>query len=339
MQQFPWGGMNDKEHMMEQFGWCFIGTGKLANQVAKEILASGKHRIVSCYTRNAEKCDDFARKYGCRACFSAEEALRANGVDGVYIVTPHNAHYRYVKQALELGKPILCEKAFTVEGKETDELIALSKEKGVYLCEAMWTWFGRPANQVKAWIDEGKIGKIHGAKFTYCLKSIHYAPRVSDPKRAGGALLDVTIYPITYAYRLFGYPLKIESKGHIQNGIDEWDEVYMQFPQGEEVSIRASIVDLKGMEKMDIKGDRGHIRASFYHSGQKVICRRGLFDKDVYKGPGTSIGYLPEFDTVASEIREGLTESRMVPLKATSDVMHIMDTVREQIGLVYDQLE
>ena len=324
---------------MDKFRWCFIGTGTLAKHVAKAILESGRHEIVSCYTRTAKSCEEFAKEYGCKACNSAEEAILTEGVQGVYIVTPHNAHYRYAKQALELGKPVLCEKPFTVEGKETDELIALSKQKNVYLCEAMWTWFGRPANKVKEWVGSGKIGSIKEAKFTYCMKSIGYAPRVADPKRAGGALLDITIYPITYAYRLFGYPEKIESRGHIQDGIDHWEEVELEFKGGVKTWIRASIVDYKGLEKMDIKGDKGHIKASLYHFGTKAVCQRNLFSKEIYKDEGDGIGYLPEFDTVASEIREGLTESRMVPLKATSDVMHILDTVRGQIGLEYTDLE
>lgn len=324
---------------MGKFKWCFIGTGTLAKQVAKEIIASGRHEIVSCYTRNPDRCREFADTYGCTACRSPEEAMQMDGVEGVYIVTPHNAHFRYAKQAIEFGKPVLCEKAFTVEGKETDELIAFAKEKNVYLCEAMWTWFGTPANQVKKWISAGKIGKVQEAEFTYCMKSINYAPRVADPKRAGGALLDITIYPITYAYRLFGYPTRIESKGCIENGVDHWEEIQMTFPAGEKVSIRASIVDFKGWEKMVIKGEKGQIKASLYHAGQKVICQKGVFKKETYKGKGITIGYLPEFDTVATEIREGLTESRMVPLHSTSDVMHILDKVREQIGLVYTELE
>lgn len=324
---------------MSKFGWCFIGTGTLANHVAEEILSCGRHKIVSCYTRSAEKCKAFAERFGCKAAVSAEEAMQADGVEGVYIVTPHNAHFRYAKQALELGKPVLCEKAFTVEGKETDELIALAKEKNVYLCEAMWTWFAKPANLVKKWISEGEIGKVQEADFTYCMNSINYAPRVADPRRAGGALLDITIYPVTYAYRLFGYPASIESKGHIENGVDYWDEVKMTFPAGEKVSIRASIVDFDGLEQMDIKGEKGHVRAPFYHCGNEAVCQRDGLEEETCKGEGEGIGYLPEFDIVSEEIREGLKESRMVPLKCTSDVMHILDTIRTQIGLVYTELE
>ncbi|MCR5310605.1 MAG: Gfo/Idh/MocA family oxidoreductase [Lachnospiraceae bacterium] len=324
---------------MSKFKWCFIGTGKLANHIAEEILASGRHEIVSCYTRNPDNGRAFAAKFGCTAYEDAGDAINAEGVEGVYVVTPHNAHKRFVKLALELGKPVLCEKPFTVEAKDTDELIALSKEKNVYLCEAMWTWFAKPANTVKAWVDEGRIGAVRSARFTYCINSINYAPRVADPRRAGGALLDITVYPITYAYRLFGNPVKIESRGLIKDGIDLWDEIEMEFSKGEKVRMRASIVDYKGMERMVIKGEKGRISAPFYHFGQRAKLRKSLFFGETFKGTGSGIGYLPEFDTVASEIREGLKESRMVPLKATSDVMHIIDTVREQIGLEYPDLE
>ena len=103
---------------MEKFRWCFIGTGKLGHQVAGQLLASGRHEIVSCYTRNMDNAKAFAEEFHCKAYGSAEESILADGVEGVYVVTPHNAHFRYVKEALELGKPVLCEKAFTVTAEE-----------------------------------------------------------------------------------------------------------------------------------------------------------------------------------------------------------------------------
>lgn len=261
-------------------------------------------------------------------------------MEGVYVVTPHNAHYRFVKLALELGKPVLCEKAFTVTAQETDALIALAREKGIYLCEAMWTWFSASANQTKKWLEEGKIGPVSHADFTYHMKSINYAKRVADPKRAGGALLDITIYPITYAYRLWGMPEGIESTGHLQNGIDYSEDVVLHYPDGLRVDISASIVDFKGFEKMRIQGAQGRIEASMYHCMNGVTCSKGPFRKETFRGPGPKLNsYLDEFDTVAREIRAGQTESTMVPLQATSDVMHILDTVRQEIGLVYTDLE
>lgn len=325
---------------MEKFGWCFIGTGKLAEQVASQITSSGRHKIVSCYTRNFEKAKAFAEKHGATAFEKAEDAITAEGVEGVYVVTTHNAHYRFAKIALEKKVPVFCEKAFTVTAKETDDLIALSKEKGVYLAEAMWTWFSPSANKVKEWVQSGEIGKVSEANFTYHMKSVNYAPRVSDKKRAGGALLDITVYPITYAYRLFGYPTEIESRGTIRNGIDLCEDVVMSFAGGERAVISASIVDMKGFEKMKIKGEKGEIKALMYHCMNGATLKKKGERKQKFKGDGPLINsYLDEFDAVSKEIRAGLKESAYVPLAATSDVMHIMDEIRGQIGLVYDELE
>ena len=326
--------------MNQKFKWCFIGTGTLARQVAAELNKSGRHEIVACYTRNYEKCQAFAKEFGSRAYQSAEEAILAEGVDAVYVVTPHNAHYRFTKLSLELGRPVLCEKAFTVTAEETDALIALAKEKNLYLCEAMWTWFSQGAITAKKWIDEGKIGAVKSARFTYHMKSSDYASRVCDPRRAGGALLDITIYPITYAYRLWGMPLKIESSATIEGGIDTSDEVIMSFPNGVKVEISASIKDFKGFERMIIEGETGHITAPLYHAFSLLNCRKGLLKRERFKGAKGIINkHLEEFDLVADEIRRGLTESEYVPLQCTSDVMHLLDSVREQIGLHYDQLE
>ena len=322
------------------FNWCFIGCGKLANTVANQMKKHGGHKIVSCYTRNFDKCREFAKAFEAAAYNNANDAILADGVDAVYVVTPHNAHHRFTKLALELGKPVLCEKAFTVTSEETEELISLAKEKKLYLAEAMWTWFSPAANKVKEWVDTGEIGKILGADFTYHMMSVNYAPRNSDPRRAGGALLNITVYPIAYAYRLFGYPISIESTGKIVNGIDHGEEIKMTFKGGEVVNISASMVDTKGFEKMTIHGDNGAIKAPLYHASGIASLHRGLFRSKLFLSGGKLFNsYMDEFDKVADEIRRGLIESEVYPLKSTLDVMKIMDEIRGQIGLVYDNLE
>lgn len=323
---------------MNPFGWCFIGTGRLADQVAKQLATSADHKILSCYTRDFQKAQAFAQAYGATAYERAEDAILAPGVEGVYIVTTHNVHFRFAKMALELGKPVLCEKSFTVTAAETDALIALAREKQLYLAEAMWTWFSPAANQVKRWIDSGQIGPVKHADFTYHMKSV--APRAYDPRRAGGALLNITVYPIAYAYRLFGYPETIESTGTIENGIDTGEEIFMTFPGGITCHISASNVDMKGLEKMKIQGEKGSIQAPLYHAMNYVTLHLGLLRKTVFRGPGPKMNtYLNEFNIVADEIRRGRTESEWVPLQATGDIMRIMDTIRSQIGLVYTDLE
>ena len=146
--------------MEQAFRWAFIGTGRLAGQVAKEITASGRHRITSVYTRRPERCAEFAAAYGAYAAASAEEAVSRPDVDGVYIVTPHTSHAEYSLLSMRLGRPVLCEKPVTTDARQAAEMIRLSEEKGIYFSEAMWTWFSPVANKVKEWLDAGEYGEI-----------------------------------------------------------------------------------------------------------------------------------------------------------------------------------
>ena len=153
--------------MSKKFRWCFIGAGDLGQNVAGSIIESQKHEIVSVYTRRYEAGQTFAEKFGSKAYQTPEEAIAADGVDGVYICTPHNSHYEYARMALNLGKSVLCEKAFTVTATEARELFALAKEKGLYIAEAMWTWFSPVTRQIKSWLDDGLFGEIEDFYIMY----------------------------------------------------------------------------------------------------------------------------------------------------------------------------
>lgn len=320
---------------MEKFRWCFIGVGSLAKTVAGQLKKSERHEIVSCYARRFEKSREFAKKFGATPYESAEAAILDPRVDAVYIVTPHNAHHRYAKLALDLNKPVFCEKAFTVTAEETDELIGLAREKRLYLCEAMWTWFAKTPNKVKEWVDSEKIGKVKFASFTYHMKTTGRGDRHTDPRRAGGALLDITIYPITYAYRLWGMPEIIRATGEIVGGVDFSDEITLNYGDFD-VEISASINDFRGLERMTINGEKGEIGAFMYHCTDGATVKISGKKEKYRSGGPLFFSYVEEFDAVADDIRSGKTESALVPLKATSDVMHILDEIRSQIGLKFD---
>ena len=317
---------------MTVFKWCFIGTGKLARTVAKEILKSGRHEIVSVYTRRLEKGKEFAEEFGGEAYDDVEKAITAEGVQAVYVVTPHNSHYEYVKKALELGVPVLCEKAFTTDAGQTRELFDLAKEKGIYVAEAMWTWYSPVADQVKKWIDQGECGEIQETMASFRAKINRGKSRLTDPALAGGALLDLGVYPITYLYRLFGMPVKVECKGIVENGVDLEEDVYLTFANGVTGRASSSMRDIKELEKFHVSGTEGSILVRFFHSGKKARLKKSDGRKEVFSG---ETSYLNEFDIVAEEILAGRTESAHVPHQATLDVMQIMDECRRQMGLVY----
>ena len=186
------------------FRWCFIGTGTLAAQVAEEITKTGRHRITAVCSRRFESAEAFAKKYGAEAFHDINEALAFGRIDAVYVVTPHSSHYEYTKLAIEAGVPVLCEKPFTTDAKKTRELFALAKEKKVYVAEAMWTWFSPVSNKVKQWLEDGEFGEIEKVNISYHMNFYQNLDRLTNPEKAGGALLDIGIYPVTYIYRLLG---------------------------------------------------------------------------------------------------------------------------------------
>lgn len=315
--------------MAGSFGWAFIGTGTLARKVIREITATGRHRVVSAYSRNRAKLESFCEPYGTYPATSVEDAVRRDDVDAVYISVTNESHYRICRECLELGKPVLLEKPFTISAPETESLQNLARGKGLYLSEAMWTWYSEVPYKVVDAVRSGRLGKIKNVYMAYSMNSIGYAPRVSDPLLGGGAVLDIGIYPIAYAYKLFGYPKAIRCKGDVRDGIDYGEEIVFSY-DGFDVRMDVSIVGTKG-EAMLLEADNGMIANTGFHYAEPALVKTGD-SIEILQGKK---GYTVEFDSVADEIRQGRTESAFIPPRMTLDCMRILDECRRQMGLVY----
>lgn len=315
---------------MEKFKWAYIGSGSIANSTARDII-KGNHKIVSVYSRNIEKARTFADKFGAEAFNDFDSAVNREDVDGVYIATPHTSHIEYAVRAMKLGKPVLCEKPVGVSLKEVEAAIETSKSENIYFCEAMWTWFSDVALTVKKWVNSGEIGEVKDVVINYAFPGILMpkTSRVLTPETAGGALLDIGIYPITYCYNLFGIPHKIHCTGKIKNGIDIAETVILEY-NGFKCTLNMSLCRLK--ENCLIKGSKGTVNLPvFFHMASKAILKNE-------KGSQTFSGktdYHTEFTRVADEIRQGKTESDYIPFEATRECMKIMDECRKQMNLVY----
>lgn len=315
---------------MEKFKWAYIGSGSIANSTARDII-KGNHRIVSVYSRNIEKARTFADKFGAEAFNDFDSAVNREDVDGVYIATPHTSHIEYAVRAMKLGKPVLCEKPVGVSLKEVEAAIETSKSENIYFCEAMWTWFSDVALTVKKWVNSGEIGDVKDVVINYAFPGILMpkTSRVLTPETAGGALLDIGIYPITYCYNLFGIPHKIHCTGKIKNGIDIAETVILEY-NGFKCTLNMSLCRLK--ENCLIKGSKGTVSLPvFFHMASKAILKNEK-GSQIFSG---KTDYLTEFTRVADEIRQGKTESDYIPFEATRECMKIMDECRKQMNLVY----
>lgn len=315
---------------MNKFRWAYIGSGNIAASTARDIT-KGNHIITSVYSRNTEKAKAFSSKYGAAVCSDFDSAVNRDDVDGVYIATPHTAHVDYAVRAMELGKPVLCEKPVGVSVQDVDALIAASKRCDIYFCEAMWTWFSDVALTVKKWVNSGEIGEVTDVVINYMFPGILMpkTSRVLTPETAGGALLDVGIYPITYCYNLFGYPEHITCTGKLKNGIDISETVVLDYGNFK-CKLNMSLCWLK--ENCVIKGSEGCISLpSFFHMASRAVLKNKN-GRQVFNG---KTDYLTEFTRAAEEIRQGKKESCYIPFSATRACMQIMDECRRQMKLVY----
>ena len=195
----------------------------------------------------------------------------------------------------------------------------------------MWTWFSDVALTVKRWVQSGEIGEIKEVVINYAFPGVLMpkTSRVLTPETAGGALLDIGIYPITYCYNLFGYPEKITCNGKIKNSIDVSETVVLEY-NGFKCTLNMSLCRLK--ENCFIKGSKGTISLpAFFHMASRAILKNEN-GKQVFNG---KTDYLTEFTRVSQEINEGKTESQYIPFEATMACLRIMDECRRQMNLVY----
>ena len=310
------------------FGWAFLGCGNIAAQVADEVIGEREMKIVSCWNRTLPRAEAFAEKYGSRAFASAEQAIAAEGVNAAYIAVTANKHLEYIRMCLSRGVPVLCEKPFTVNAAEAREAFALARERGVYLAEAMWTWYNAPAHTVRTWLREGRIGKVKRVTAKYAERYIDI-PRFRSPELLGGALVDIGVYPLRYAYELFGSPHGVTCRGEVRGGVDITEEISLDY--GEFCAeIYVSIEDARG-EEFVIEGTQGTIRIPFFHMAGEA----SLEGREKAHFTDDSPKYGTELRRAAEEIAAGRTESGYCPPRATLDTMQLLDECRRQLGLVY----
>ena len=316
---------------MKKFGWAVIGCGSIAETVAKELEADGSGRVVACWNRTPSRAADFAAKFGCKAYDTAEEAITAKGVEGVYVATTHDMHGYYSKLCIERGVPVLCEKPFTVNRKEAAEVFALAKEKGVYVAEAMWTWFNAPAHTVRKWVREKKVGEVQSvcATFAYEMVKSCDKPRVTSRELIAGALLDIGVYAVRYILELFGMPSSITATGTLLNGIDTAENITMDYGSFK-AELTVSMAETMP-EVLVIQGTDGKIVVPDFH-----MTRTGTFTgkhQDAFTCD--SLLYGTQMRLVAEEIRAGKKESAYCPWQSVLSTMALMDECRKQLGVVY----
>lgn len=315
------------------FGWLVVGTGRIAGTVMREITRTGRHTVTAAYSRTYSKAQNFTSRFGGTAYTSLADALADKSVDGVYIATPHSAHFRVMLECISAGIPVLCEKSFTVNSKQAERALNCAHEKGVYVLEGMWTRFNPVVKKIREWVSQGAIGEIKEIQANFCLPICLAKPFMSDrvykPEYAGGALLDLGVYPIAYSQMLLGEPENIQIEMRLEGGVDYHDEILLNYANGAKCVLKCSFDELKTYNSVII-GTKGDIRSNMFYKPTHARLNGEFKDSVRCKR-----GYIYQFDAVAEDVLNGRKGNDLMSQHDTLAVMKIMDECRRLGGLVY----
>jgi dihydrodiol dehydrogenase / D-xylose 1-dehydrogenase (NADP) len=323
--------------MEETFKWGIIGPGNIAKRFAEAVTLVPGAEVWAVASRSLEKANAFADKYSIAKRYDSYELLASDPkIDAVYIALPNPFHYANIMLCLEHGKPVLSEKPFTLNALEAKKAIALARQKGLFLMEAIWSRFLPVYDKVDEWIKGGRIGDVKYIKadigFTYPFPK---GDRHINNELGGGGLLDVGVYGVALASWVYGRkPERIVSMAHIgETGVDMQSAIIFGYDQGEMAVITTSLQALLTFDAW-IHGSKGTIHVQDYMRAATVVLKtRGQPDETV-SCPFTN-GFEFEIMEVMNCIKEGKTESARMTLDETLANTELMDEARAQWGLVY----
>lgn len=299
---------------MKKVRWGVVGPGVIAHQFAHDIKYTSNSTIIAVASNNIERAKSFASTYDIPNVYNSYNDLFLDeNVDMVYVATTHNFHYENCKAAIELGKGVLCEKPITDNFLDAKKLFDIANNNGVYLMEAMWTYFLPAIKKAKEWVLEGRIGKVINIKSNFGYRN-EYDPksRLFNPELSGGCLLDMGIYTVAMAW-LFLKEDPTKYNVHVTkapSGVDY--DVNMQLIYTDAVANLHSSFQAKLNNHSYIIGEKGYIDIPDFWKASDCY----LFEEekiiDHFKDERKGMGFEFEIEAAADDYRKG---------KLTSDIM------------------
>ncbi|MCW2497330.1 MAG: oxidoreductase domain protein [Jatrophihabitans sp.] len=316
--------------------WGIAGPGRIAEAVAGDFGHVPGAELVAVGSRSAARAADFAGRHDiARAHGSYRALLDDPEVDVVYIATPHPQHHALALAAIEAGKGLLIEKAFTATVAGAQEIVAASRERGVFVMEAMWTRFQPALRQMRAWLDAGVLGDVRAVEADLgVVRTFDPADRLFAPELGGGALLDLGVYVVSFAQWVLGTPERVVAHGRLgQTGVEEDASVLLTYPDGVTALLTTSLHSpMPGSAR--VFGTEGWIDVlpRFHHPTEVVLHRHGAPPEHVLALPDGG-GYSHELAEVTACVEAGAIESAIMPLADTLVVQQILADAGQQLGV------
>ena len=322
---------------MKKIRMGIVGTGIIAEKMALTIGRMDDVEAWAVASRSEEKAAAFASRWGFTRSYGSYEALfEDDGVELVYIATPHSHHYENARAALLHGRPVLCEKAFTATAPQAEELFKISRERRVFITEAIWTRYMPLSQTVNEIIAAGTIGKprMIQANLGYPLAHVE---RMQRADLAGGTLLDLGVYPINFASMVFGGEVKsvLSCCTKTATGMDEQESITLTYADGRLAVLHSSML-VKTDRQGVVCGERGYLVVQNINNPERIT----VYDADyqpvaVYEQPPQITGFEYQVRACIEAIEKGWIESPCMPHAESLRIMRLMDALRKEWGVVY----
>ncbi len=320
--------------------WGIIGPGGIANVFADAVHEGTRSRVVAVGSRSSQRAQDFATRHGVeRAHGSYDDLVADPEVDAVYVASPHSEHHEHALLALRAGKPVLVEKAFTRSLREADEVLSTAEGAGLLAAEAMWSRYLPHYDVIRRTVDAGTLGEVvivdadHGQ-----LLWPDGPARLSQPELAGGALLDLGVYPVSFADHVLGGLDAVTAHGTLTDlGVDATTTIEARGPGGGIAHLWCSMAGATSCPAR-VVGTRARLEVEGRFYDVKSAVRLIGPDEtvlDEFVPSVTTHGFRFEAAEVARALAAGRLETWSMPWAATRRVMAAMDEVRRQVGVVY----
>ena len=320
--------------------WGILSTGHIAGRFAEALNFLPDAALVAVGSRDQATAEAFASTYGCNRAYDSYEALAADpDIDIIYIGMPHAFHLENAALCLRAGKAVLCEKAFTINASEAREMVALAREKGVFLMEAMIPRCVPLMKEVMGWVQSGRIGELRMVKASRCARGT-FDPkgRHMNPELGGGSLLDVGVYVISFAYQCFGRkPLETTGVVHMGPlGSDEQGVALLKYDHGEIANLTFAL-QTEAVNDAYLYGTEGYIKidATFAVPHRAQLWKENEVVDTLEAPIRENNALIYEAEECMRCLRAGLLESPDMPLDQSIEIMETMDTLRRSWGLHY----
>ena len=318
--------------------WGILAPGGIAEAQTKDLLAAG-HLVTAVGSRSIDRARAFADRFGIATAHGSYEALVADPeVDAVYVASPHSEHYAHARLALEAGKHVLVEKAFTVTGDQAAALVDLAERSGLVVLEAMWCRYLPHMVRLREIIAAGTIGDVRTVIADHNQKlPADPGHRLNAPNLAGGALLDLGIYPVSFAWDMLGEPTSVLAHGAFTaTGVDRQTAVILGYPDGRQAVLHTAL-DTLGPTRAAVLGTDGWISLGSPWYGPSPFTVYSADGSEIERVDIPIAGRGMQYQAAELErlVGSGATSGEMLPTAETVAVMRTMDEIRRQIGLDY----